>query len=276
MKIYIFANCHGQHFKGMLEKYGNDIEVEHDVSYANLQNFDNLRSKFEDADILIIQPVQQYEEFKLEKLEKILKSDCLVIKIPFIRFRGFWPDLEEKKLAKFNENSIMFFPNLESTIEVEAYLNGSTQSYEKVTAYFQKEMRLLKDLETNSDILFVDYFLEHYQKIPTFNDPYHPTWPFVCYLAKQLFNIIEDNKNIKFRGDNFDFNYYSKESVYFKPIVDSVASALKLEFDLDNYYIQSRTEYLSKVLNYENNIKDVEVIKNRQELQQRIFLVDIS
>lgn len=271
MKIFIFANCQGQHFKGLLQKFAENVSVEYEVSYKNLNNIENIKDKFAEADVLLIQPVSQYNDFKIENLKRLLKPDCLVIRVPFIRFRGFWPDNESKSLTKFTEDSVMFFPTLNATDEVSEYLTGSFESKENIVKHFDQELAGLDTLEKQGDVKFVDYFKKYYQSIPLFNDPYHPSWPFVLYIAQQIFDILIKRKKISFKEYDFKFDFYSEENVYFRPITDQVAKALGITFDLDNYYIESRYGYLSKVLDYENDFDQNQFITNRAQLKKSVF-----
>ena len=255
----------------MLETYSENLDVEYIVSYQNLSNFLPLREKFESADILIIQPVNQYDDFKLSNLKRYLKEDCLIIKVPFLRFRGFWPDSEERLLNKFDDRSVMFFPDVPDVESVPQYLSGEQFTAGEIKDNFNNEIEKLKELEDTCDVSFVNYFLETHRKIPLFNDPYHPSWPFVCYIAAQLFDIISKSKGVCFLKYSFNFNLYSKENVYFKPITDKTADSLDLQFDLDNYFIENRNNYLTKIIHYETEPNYPDKIHSRKQLQEQVF-----
>lgn len=247
------------------------MNIQHDISYSNLDKFEELKPKFEEADVLIIQPVQQYDDFKIENLKKILKKDCLIIRIPFIRFRGFWPDSEERTFEKFDSNSVMFFPRLENSGEVDKYISGKGFSDEEIERKFNAELNLLREMDKQSDVEFLDYFIENYKKIPMFNDPYHPTWHFICYLTQQIFDKITAEKKVELKPNNFEFYTYKVENVYFKPITSRAANVLGLKYDLDSYYIESRKNYLSKILDYENNAESTVKIINRNQLMEVVY-----
>ena len=87
LKIFIFTNCHGEYYKNILKKYTNIsiyFEIKYIISYENLNNFKNIKENFENADIIIINPIENYIDFRLENIKKIMKKDCKLIVIPFI------------------------------------------------------------------------------------------------------------------------------------------------------------------------------------------------
>jgi hypothetical protein len=75
--LVVFANCHGEKYLDILKRDTNIDElfnIQYYVSYQELDNFDSLKSKFENADILIINRIKSYENFTIENLKKILKK----------------------------------------------------------------------------------------------------------------------------------------------------------------------------------------------------------
>ena len=51
------------------------LEIEHVLSYKNLSNFEKVKHKFAKCDILIMQPVQNYTQWKMENILPLLKND---------------------------------------------------------------------------------------------------------------------------------------------------------------------------------------------------------
>jgi hypothetical protein len=160
-KILIFTNCHGEYYKNYLERNTNlssFFEIEHILSYENLNNFLNIQKKFEEADILIISNIKEYPDFRIENIKKVIKKDCFLIIIPFIRFEGYWPNKSWKKMNYFTETTIHNFPDI-SFKEIDSYLAGEEFTREEIIKNFNKCLVKLKELEKEGDVLFYDFLL---------------------------------------------------------------------------------------------------------------------
>jgi hypothetical protein len=272
MNIFIFANCHGQIYKKFILENVLDrkqVNVDYAISYESLDSYNELLPTFQEADILIIQPVSNYKEFMLTNLVKVLKPDCLIIKVPFVRFEGFWPKETAKKLTKFDHAAVTDFPKLNSNEEIITYLTEEKTDTKYIKAVFELGLSKLKDIEDSGDIEFFDFFLEHYQTVPLFRDQLHPTTIFYKHFAKQIVEIISKKKNVKFSNskDSVRENV-EKEYGHYRPIKDIFAKTLGLEYDLSGYFVYNRFEYLSNVLHYENSantkdrVADINMLKN--------------
>jgi hypothetical protein len=253
LKILIFTNCHGEYYKNILKKYTNIsiyFEIKYIISYENLNNFKNIKENFENADIILINPIENYIDFRLENIKKIIKKDCKLIVIPFIRFEGFWLEDKYLKLKKFQSNIIQDFPNIDLN-SIDNYLDNSIFDINIFKDHFNNSVNKLKEIENKSDILFVDFFLNNYKKYPMFKDINHPTINILQFIASQIIGKINEIHSI----DN-KFKYSLQitiESGHFKPITNTVKKILNLEYDLDSYYRVSRKDYLTKILEYDNN-----------------------
>lgn len=268
-KVLIFANCHGAIYKHALEKADKEkiLEIEHIISYENMDKFENIKHKFLECDILIIQPVQNYEEFKIENIQALLKKNSQLIRVPFVRFNGYWDEKDIKQLKKFTSSAVMFFPSIKYENEVEHYLKGN-RSENEILKSFEKSIHDMRILEEQGDVKFVDFFLKHHQSLPFFRDYYHPTKIMYDYISHQIVESVRKNIPALIQTD---FNLPSKlekEYGHFKPIQDNVALILGLQYDLDSYWKYSRKTYLEGVLNYENS-------KNDKTINDLIYLSPI-
>jgi hypothetical protein len=232
-----------------------------------LNNFKNIKEYFENADIILINPIENYVDFRLENIKKIIKQDCKLIIIPFIRFEGFWLEDKYLKLKKFQSNIIQDFPNIYLN-SIDNYLDNSIFDINIFKDHFNNSVNKLKEIENKSDILFVDYFLNNYKKYPMFKDSYHPTNNILEFIASQIIEKINEMHPI----DN-KFKYSLQitiESGHFKPITNTVKKILNLEYDLDSYYRVSRKDYLTKILEYDNNINNGN-IEDYNEFYKKVF-----
>lgn len=268
MKILIFANCHGSLYKDALNQADKDgrLDVEHVISYENINKYDEVKSKFSQCDILIIQPVANYNEFKLDSLKKILKPNCVVIRVPFVRFDGFWDVKDVRVLKKFTQPAVMFFPNIRHLNEVGDYLRGSNCSELDIKRRFDSAIAEFKSLEKQGDVKFIDFFMKNYKSLPLFRDSYHPTKIFYEFLSHQIVNLTKLHENSLFLY-NFEIKINNnKEYGHFKPITNKVASVLGLQYDLNSYFVYTRYDYLTSILRYEND-PDVNVVADLTKLK---------
>lgn len=256
IKVLIFANCHGIIYKNALTLCDPNgmLEIEHIISYENIDNFENIKNKFSECDILIIQPVQNYDRFKVENLLPLLKKECTVIRVPFIRFNGYWDKQDVRELDKFSQPAVMFFPNIQSEKDVSQYLYRNLEDESEIQTRFESGLEEMKSLEGQGDVKFVDFFIENHQTIPLFRDPYHPTKVIYDFISYQLAEIIHKKIPSIIKNNTFSVpNTWDKEYGHFKPIKRQVATTLGLMFDLDSYFRYPRVDYLKKILIYQNS-----------------------
>ena len=78
---------------------------------------------------------------------------------------------------------------------------------------------------------------------------------------------IDSQVHVNYNNNNFKLVEEPKEYGHYKPIVNCIKNILEIEFDLDNVFICSRKEYLSKIINYENNnkisVKDLDDMRSK-------------
>lgn len=267
IKVLIFANCHGSIYLQSLKDAdpGETMDIEHIVSYENLTNFEHHKTKFENCDILIVQPVQNYEDFKIENLRPILKPSCIIIRVPFFRFNGFWDVKDQRDLIRISMAAVMFFPNICDVSEVDAYLKGAELKPKDIIENFEKSITELRRMESQGDVEIVDFFLANYTSTPLFRDPYHPTSIVYQHLSHQIIQKIREVIPTIIVKPPLSQNGWKKEYGHFKPIVDTVASTLGIQYDLDSYFIHRREKYLRRITAYESDVSNPR-INNLSEL----------
>lgn len=267
LNMVVFSNCHGEKYLDLMKKYTDiydKFNIEYIVSYNALYDFNKYIYYFKHADIIIINNIKQYKDYTIENLKKIIKPDCKIIIIPFVRFNGYWMNEQYKKMKLIGDNSVSFFPDIDIN-SIERYLNTN---YNKniFIKHYNDCLRKLKSIENECDVEFYDFFINNHLDYPMFRDNYHPTSNIINFIGKQIikkiktyFNFIEysefDNILIK----------EPKEYGHYKPIINNVKKLLNINYDLDKIFICSRKDYLYKIINYEDtntiNIKDLDDMK---------------
>jgi hypothetical protein len=70
MKLVLFGNCHFDNLvKHINAFYPGVFEIHYLVSYHNLDQFENFKKQLLDADLLIMNPVQNYKDFYIENIQ---------------------------------------------------------------------------------------------------------------------------------------------------------------------------------------------------------------
>jgi len=262
--LVVFANCHGEKYLKILKRdtnIDNLFNIEYYISYQSLDKFDDLKSKFENADILIINRIKSYDNFTIENLKKILKKDCLLIVIPFVRFNGYWMPEKFKKLKFFKSNSVEDFSNIELK-NINSYLEEDL-NYDLFIIHYNECLKKLKDIEQYSDIKFYDFFIKNHLKYPFFRDYKHPTANFIDFISNGIIKLISNKFDLKFTEKELILKSDIIEYGHFKPIQSNVKNILNIEYDLDKVFICSRYDYFYNILSYEsddsnNNIIDLD------------------
>jgi len=215
--LLIFSNCQGDHYKRILEKFTNIndfVDIKYLISYENLNRFNECKPFFETCDILLINPIENYPDFSLPNLKKLIKSTCIIIKIPFIRFEGFWIPEKYKVLNKIPPSIATKIPDI-CTFDIDTYLSGIREDKTFVEQHFSESLKKLQKIESDCDIKFVEFFLENYKLFPLFKDEWHPTIYFYDYLANEIINIIKvyipinNNFIVKYSNISIDTGHYS-------------------------------------------------------------------
>lgn len=272
LNMVLFTNCHGERY---IEMFKRDSRIElmfnikYIVSYEQLNNFENYKSDFENADILIINNIKNYNDFTINNLKKILKEDVLLIVIPFVRFEGYWLPEQYKQLKYIGNNSVSFFPNI-NIDNIEQYLELNVLNHsENYLKYFERCLAKLKLIEVESDIKFYDFFIENHLKYPMFRDNYHPTKNILEYIGVEIMKKINTRFDINYTKTIPEMIQEPCEYGHYKPILSDIKKILGIEYDLDKVFICSRNEYLYKILNYENNQNDP--IKDLSDMRVKLW-----
>jgi hypothetical protein len=269
--MVVFSNCHGERYIEIFKRDTTIAElfnIEYIVSYSQLNNFSNFKQQFKDADILLINNIKKYDDFTIKNLKKILKKDCLLIVIPFVRFEGYWIPEPIKRLKYIKDNAVSFFPDIKIN-DINKYLTESTYNKESFINYYNTCLNKLKHIENESDIKFYDFFIENHTKYPFFRDNYHPTTNMLEYVASEILTKINNHYPINYCSKQLQLCRKTNEYGHYKPIKDCIKNYLDIDYDLDEIFICSRKEYLQKILKYEStpNAQIIDLTDMKQKLK---------
>jgi hypothetical protein len=223
MNILIYSNCHGAIIKSMFETHPHTKDM-FTINYVyNFENLDKQMSPshkkmIEDCDIFLYQPFNKqhtYSEYDITKIKTYLKPECIILRINYYRFKGFWMDSEYKPFHSYKNynfapdvkyfgihNSFINFKGThEETVEK---LNHIQIDNEKYLNYFKEELRHFKLIDDNSDVKMYDYFINNLKTHHFFNDGFHPTNLFLYEIFRQIVGnltghelMVEDMNFIK-------------------------------------------------------------------------------
>lgn len=272
--IFMFCNCHGSAYKRSLVSGIKDLEdsnINLRITFENLSNFKEMKPFFEKADIVIMNPLSQYEQFSRSNIEKILKTGAEIIEIPYVRFMGYWPAEKTRDLKYLTRSSVHDFPDIDIQ-DIPSYIRGDGISGVDVINTFYSGVQKLIDIEKTGDVKFVEYFLEHHKKWCMFKDINHPTDKLLDHVGQQVIDMVAGITGMEKTQRNTVIEPVLYDHGHYKPYIDKVKSILGLQFDLDTIYMISREEYYRSIIQYENR-ENNEPVNDLTEMYTKVFKV---
>lgn len=192
----------------------------------------------------------------------------MLIIIPFVRFEGYWLPEQYKQLKYIGGNAVSYFPNIDLA-DIDTYLNTKINK-KVILAHFEASLKKLKQIEDEADIPFYDFFVKNHTKYPFFRDNYHPTMNMLEHIGKEIILKIRAKFDILYDQPEEYMKCDIKEYGHYKPIINSVKTALNIEYDLDTVFIVNRNIFLENIL--ENELRGIP-IKDLDEMK-RLFPLD--
>jgi hypothetical protein len=204
MNIVLYSNCSGNIIKNMFDRhiYTKDkFIINYIINYENLDKILDIShiEMLKNCDFFLYQPFNQlytHSEYDISNLKNYLKQSCIILKINFYRFKGFWFESEYKPYNSYNNykflnmkyygihNSFINFNG--SKEEIIEKINNLKINKEEFLIYFKEELNNFMKIDNNSDIKMYDYFINNYKSKHLFHDIFHPTNLFFYELFRQL------------------------------------------------------------------------------------------
>ena len=289
--IVIYSNCAGNVLKTMFlnhELTHDKFNIDHIVNYNNLDK-ENLSishiSLLKNCDIFIYQPMNNnydFSQYNINYVKKNLKKECMIIRVNYYRFKGFWYECNYIPYHKYSGYSFHNIHGIYKEIKnlsnktcknsVVNFINNIQINENELNNFFDTELKKLKLLDDCSDVNMYDFFELNYKDKILFHDQFHPTNIFFYEIFRQL---IEKICCYKLPKDDNEF--LSKDVInniemthWVTPILPIVRDILKLNYKdtiecfhlechpkkifmniYDYYYIRLSPE------NFENYLKSV-------------------
>jgi hypothetical protein len=269
--IVIFSNCAGSILTNMFKRHYYTKD-KYNIDY--ITNYEYLvKPKFElshiellkTCDIFIYQILNKSypeSEYNIPNMINKLRKNCIVLKVNYYRFKGFWYETEYKPYHKFKKilflnephygihNSFINFNTTDKNNVIEK-IDNIQISKDEIVSYFNNNLQKFKNLDNGSDVCMFDYFLKNYKTKHLFHDPFHPTNLFFYQIFRQLIQKIE---NYDLISEDIDFiNLLNdKEMVYFAlPILPIIKKHLELELsDFIYVYSNNSKQFYMNVYDY--------------------------
>jgi len=155
-----------------------------------------------------------YSEYDIKYVQKNLKKECIVIRVNYYRFKGFWYECSYIPYNNYFDYSFHTINGLYK--EMSNLLNEDILNKDKVVNFinnikidrnilidfFNSEMEKIKILDERSDVKMYDFFKLNYKKKLLFFDCFHPTniyfYEIFRQLVKQICNYDLPNEDIDF------------------------------------------------------------------------------
>ncbi len=269
MIITLIGNCQLESLKFLIEKFSKeDVIVDYIVSFQNLKNVSFIKETVKKSDLVILQPIRNYEGLRLEDIQSYIDKKTSLLVFPFIRFSGFWDTNKFANLKKFSSQIVKDFPLLKDVSEVDRYLSGGLTTSKRVLECFEEGVEKLHLIEKMSDIKFSSYFDSNYRYQPLFADQWHPTPSFNAYIQREQLKLVDQILPLDWMAINNQLypSITSKCSGHFTPLNNKVRLVLDLKYSPE-YFIVSRKCYLNKILDHELNSSN-ELIDGFRELHK--------
>tara|TARA_B100001989_G_C24417709_1_gene402382 strand:- start:202 stop:837 length:636 start_codon:yes stop_codon:yes gene_type:complete len=189
----ILFNCHGKQIEiqiNQCKEFTSIYKISHIELLYYLPNGTFVKDYYEDkdleliknADLLIIQSMRQDRSYlNFDYVAKLIKKDCLTIKIPHYSSSIYW----------FFNNSI----------------NDDNLEYAK-NNFIKNELEHIKNLDEISDIKIYDFFINNYKNKQLFYGRWYPTY----FLFNYISQIILYKLNINIQIKPIFTNYVTKKS----------------------------------------------------------------
>lgn len=224
--IVIFSNCAGTIIMNMFKKHPFTRDRYLITCLANYENLnkENItgthKNLFKNCDIFMYQPLNQKyieSEYDITTIKKYLHDNCLILKINYYRFRGFWYNSEYKPYRcykpynrKFKFKDLKYYGihdsfinfNTENKNEIIDKINNIQISKQELMLFFNNCLKEFKKIDDNSDVDMLEYFMNNYKIKHLFHDPFHPTNLFFYEIFRQIILKL-DGYELKY--EDYDF-----------------------------------------------------------------------
>lgn len=210
--ITIYANCIGSQLLEMFcclkETSAWDIHYISNYEYLHEAHISPDHLAFlKTCDYFIYQPFNHKypdSEYDAERIQQWLKPECILFRVNYYRFRGFWYQCTYRPYIQhdaykfledigIHENMRLLDGTEEITMEdIHRIIHQISLDSSKFETYFQEELDKFARIDAKSDVFMIDFFQRHYKTHLLFYDPFHPTPFFVYEIFRQLLHTLFD------------------------------------------------------------------------------------
>jgi hypothetical protein len=194
----LFMNCHSSEYAQYLlscpifyNKY-NVIELS---TYLHISTPKIIVDTLITASLIITHNVKQYEQLTPKNIRENINKTAKIIVVEFFRFDGFIIP------STVVDRGILNVPVNISSISYDEYYNLNIDDIE-IRDHFQQSLNKLKDMDSNSDVKFYDYFINNYKHKKLFSDGYHPLSLVFLHLSQQILQILEIDWQLRLLPDH--------------------------------------------------------------------------
>jgi len=204
MNIVIFSNCAGNILTHMfnLHPYTSNKYTIHYIS--NYEHFDEVMSEsnknlFQTCDIFMYQPLNNsysHSMYNISHIKQLLKESCVILRVNYYRFKGFWFESEYKPFSSFKAYKFVdskyygihdsFTNFIGNKLEVCNKIQSLKIDTDAFMNHFSEELENFKILDDNSDIKLYDFLIKNYKSKHLFHDVFHPTNLFFYEMFRQI------------------------------------------------------------------------------------------
>lgn len=244
----------------------NEFNVNHIINYQHQSTA--ILSKDDVAilkkcDTFIYQPMNNscdFSEYNIDYMKTRLKPECIIIRVNYYRFHGFWYECDYKPYIehlKYSFNPIAgIYNEIKNLIDktdkyqIINFIDNIAMDKDIIVNYFNEHLEKIKTLDEKSDVKMYDFFKLNYKSKALFNDRFHPNNVFMYEIFRQLVKIIA---NLDLPHEDIDFlnkhEIKSRELTHWTiPILPIVKKILELEIDDKNTVFSNQIHPMTHVM----------------------------
>ena len=208
VKVVFYSNCQHMGIAHFIQRYINNIEIEHIRSYTLIRNKHKIPVDIlKDADIFIYQPIHERHgtystDASIENnIMSYLPSNCKTISFPYIYNSSLWILVPPATVDGYTGN----YPDMDKYVNREPIekLKQKGYSLDEVLQMFSKglidfeynkrfneSIKMLKEKEEMCDVKVSTFIEKNIRKHRLFLTQNHPTTCIFVYCVNQIFSIL--------------------------------------------------------------------------------------
>ena len=245
MKITFYGSCQLEAVSKIFKEYC-DCEIQVIVNWSYMLKEIPLPECIYDSDVFIYQVYNSNDKYKEYSTDTIInkmdKNKVKLISMPFISFRGYWPDAFldiRNNNTKTNKRPYGMFPQQSSILSNQLPLNDEHYTPEYIEKYIENFFNTIEANESKCDIKVCNFIKENYKKKILFYSIQHPCNDVLLHVYHQIVDILKLHETFSFPKEML-----YDHTVLILPCVQKVLGIHQTQYKLFGSGVVSQEEYV--------------------------------